>query len=191
MNVGTKSILFGVHQFLWHPLTVARAWRYLYGRWPRAWEWVCIFCHDLGYWGKPNMDGEEGRTHPVRGARLAQKIVGWKWPQLSSAAFDVTIAHSSYYAEIHGLRTSKLYLADKVSILFDPGWLYLLRARATGEIREYVQNSPYRAGHGWNLDERESEQNWFVWYRNRVQHKAFVHFMAKYDTRDAEWRMQL
>lgn len=57
--VGTRSLLFGVHQFLWHPWTVYRAWRYLYGK-PTWREVVCIFLHDLGYFGKPNMDGEEG-----------------------------------------------------------------------------------------------------------------------------------
>jgi len=71
MTVGTKSILFGVHQFLWHPITVGLAWKHLYGVWPNRYEWVAIFCHDLGYWGKSNMDGAEGRTHPKRGAELA------------------------------------------------------------------------------------------------------------------------
>lgn len=27
MRIGTKSILFGVHQFIWHPVTVYIAWR--------------------------------------------------------------------------------------------------------------------------------------------------------------------
>src|SRR5574342_444860 len=75
MKIGTKTLLFGVHQFLWHPLTVWHAWVKLYGRQPHWWELVAIFCHDLGYWGLPNLDGPEGREHPLRGARIASQIV--------------------------------------------------------------------------------------------------------------------
>lgn len=57
MKTGTKSLLFGVHQFIWHPLTVLLAWIKLYG-WPAWEELVCIIIHDWGYWGKSNMDGE-------------------------------------------------------------------------------------------------------------------------------------
>ncbi|MCK5235828.1 MAG: hypothetical protein KAR06_02490, partial [Deltaproteobacteria bacterium] len=60
--VGTKSLLFGVHQFIWHPITVLIAWCKLYG-WPTWPELVCIIVHDWGYWGKPNMDGPEGEKH--------------------------------------------------------------------------------------------------------------------------------
>jgi hypothetical protein len=63
MKIGTKSVLFGAHQFLIHPWFVAAAWWKLYGfPWdPRL--WVAFILHDLGYWGKPNMDGPEGETH--------------------------------------------------------------------------------------------------------------------------------
>jgi len=70
MKVGTKSVLFGAHCFLWHPLFVAIAWIKLYG-WP--WDpriWIAFFVHDLGYWGKPNMDGPEGELHVEFGARV-------------------------------------------------------------------------------------------------------------------------
>jgi hypothetical protein len=70
MKIGTKSILFGAHQFLLHPVFVAWAWIKLYGfPWdPRV--WIAFFVHDLGYWGKPNMDGVEGETHVELGARI-------------------------------------------------------------------------------------------------------------------------
>jgi hypothetical protein len=35
VTVGTRSLLFGVHQFLLHPVMVALGWRMLYGRFPR------------------------------------------------------------------------------------------------------------------------------------------------------------
>ncbi|MFP3947126.1 MAG: hypothetical protein ACLFWG_00215 [Longimicrobiales bacterium] len=78
MRVGTRSVLFGVHAFWMHPFFVARAWWKLYGfPWdPRL--WVAFFVHDLGYWGKPNMDGPEGERHPELGATL---VARWFDPQ--------------------------------------------------------------------------------------------------------------
>lgn len=72
MTTGTKSLLFGVHQFLWHPLTVLLAWVYLYRSFPNPKELLCIFVHDWGYWGCPNMDGPEGERHPERAATHAE-----------------------------------------------------------------------------------------------------------------------
>jgi len=84
LPVGSRSLLFGVHQFIWHPITVAVAWRKLYGKWPTFLESLCIVVHDWGYWGCPNMDGEQGKRHPVRGACLAAtwaaRLVRWnRW----------------------------------------------------------------------------------------------------------------
>ena len=42
MKVGTKSLLFGVHQLLWHPLTVWLGWIKLYKKPPSFKEAVCI-----------------------------------------------------------------------------------------------------------------------------------------------------
>lgn len=70
MTIGTRSVLYGAHQFLLHPWFVAAAWWRLYGfPWdPRL--WVAFFVHDLGYIGKPNMDGPEGEQHPMLGAAI-------------------------------------------------------------------------------------------------------------------------
>jgi len=70
MNVGTKSVLYGAHCFFLHPWFVARAWSKLYGFPFDPRLWVAFFVHDLGYWGKPNMDGEEGEHHPFFGAKV-------------------------------------------------------------------------------------------------------------------------
>lgn len=167
--VGTKSLLFGVHQFLWHPYTVARAWRFLHGRWPNFPEWVCIFCHDLGYWGKPNMDGPEGQSHPEGGARLAGRIMyyyaRWRGHDESNAAFfqslyhNFTLYHSRFYARRHNNHVSELFLPDKLCILFEPRWWYLLRAGLSGEIREYVANAP---------EKFERWIHWHAWYERKV-----------------------
>lgn len=68
--MGTKSLLYGFHCFFIHPFFVALGWWSAYGfPWdPRL--WVCFLVHDWGYWGKPNMDGPEGETHPELGAAI-------------------------------------------------------------------------------------------------------------------------
>ena len=74
MKIGTKSLLFGVHLWFWHPLMVAIAWWKLYG-FPRDIRlWVAFFVHDWGYWGSPEMDGPQGDLHPHRGAAIMHKL---------------------------------------------------------------------------------------------------------------------
>lgn len=147
MKVGTKSLLFGVHQIFWHPVTVAKAWRALYGKWPRGWEWVAILVHDWGYWGSPEMDGPVGKEHPLRSARIFSRIF-WTFHR---DTFPNTIKHiilrglvahhSRSLCTAMGVEPSALCWADKLSSVHDPVWWYLLRARVTGEIKEYRHNS--------------------------------------------------
>lgn len=89
MKTGTKSILYGAHCFFLHPIFVAVAWVKLFGwTWdPRV--WVAFFVHDLGYWGKPNMDGTEGETHPELGAKIMHFFFdGWKTERFSLLHMD-------------------------------------------------------------------------------------------------------
>lgn len=132
MNVGTKSVLFGVHQFAIHPWFVAAAWWKLYGfPWdPRL--WIAFFVHDIGYFGKANMDGKEGEQHPYTGARI-MRIFGQRW-------FNFCLYHSRYLAKQHGCAYSSLCVADKLSICLTPAWLYLPMANWTGEIHEYMKD---------------------------------------------------
>lgn len=184
MNVGTKSLLFGVHQFLWHPWTVGRAYRHIYKRWPTFEEWLCILVHDWGYWGSENMDGEQGKKHPERGALIACTLV-YYWYRLkfvlsrkikykhlialmyAGDAFERTLYHSSHYVRMHGAKPSSLYLPDKVSILFEPRWWYLLRAKLSGEIYEYIENSPFKELNVHPII-------WYFWYRNSVKRKLQI-----------------
>lgn len=168
MKLGTRSVLFGVHQFIWHPLTVALAWRRLYGRWPNWWQSVAIFCHDVGYIGKSEMDSADGITHPELGAKLTAKVVDWFAPQLTSAAYDLALYHSSHYARKENQPVSALYLPDKASILVEPVWFYLLRARLSGEIKEYVTRESNKVG--FDLTQR----GWLLDYREHVQEKVRV-----------------
>ena len=130
MKVGTRSVLYGVHCFLIHPVFVAMAWIKLYGF---PWDvriWLAFFVHDLGYWGKPNMDGPEGETHVELGAKI-MGLFGKEWA-------DFSRYHSRFYAKKDGVLYSKLCVADKLSICMEPYWLYITRARLSGEIHEYM-----------------------------------------------------
>jgi hypothetical protein len=79
MKVGTKSVLFGAHCFFMHPFFVATAWTKLYGFPLDPRIWIAFFVHDLGYFGKPNMDGPEGETHVEFGAKIMHFFDGWEY----------------------------------------------------------------------------------------------------------------
>lgn len=130
MKIGSKSLLFGVHQFAWHPITVWIAWLKLYGVRPTWRETVCIIIHDWGYWGCASMDGPDGEQHPHFGALIA----GWLF---GSDYHSLVLRHSRFLALKDNAEPSRLCWADKVSMLYDPTWFYLFRARLSGEIREY------------------------------------------------------
>lgn len=152
MNIGTKSVLYGAHCFFVHPFFVAAAWWKLYGfPWdPRL--WVAFFVHDLGYWGKPNMDGEEGEMHPEWGARVMAALFDrWGYPGRGRTTLPdgtatpwlgpwgrFTYFHSRFLSKRFGAPFSRLCVADKLAIALEPWWLYLPRVIATGEIREYM-----------------------------------------------------
>lgn len=142
MKIGTKSLLWGAHQFLLHPLYVYRAWRWLYVRRPSWWELLCILVHDWGYWGLPDMDGDEGLRHPVRGAEIAATLVRWFGGNdiLQSVAYQFVLKHSRSYAAHLGVRPSALCWADKLGTAMElerNPISYLRRTTYTGELAEY------------------------------------------------------
>lgn len=157
LSVGTKSVLFGAHCFFLHPWFVAAAWRKLYGFPFDPLLWVAFFVHDLGYVGKPNMDGPEGETHPIFGAQI-MSVFGEEW-----AAFS--LLHSRYYAKKLGKPFSRLCVADKLSFALTPRWLYLPAVNATGEIHEYLKmakDADTAKGH-WNAaDYRGRQKDWHI-----------------------------
>jgi len=148
MKVGTRSVLFGAHCFFLHPLFVALAWWRLYGFPFDPRLWVAFFVHDLGYLGKPNMDGAEGEEHPWLGAKIMNvlfddtapfvAIVDWQRPL--QRWFDFTLYHSRFLAKRHGRPHSRLCVADKLAFTLEPAWLYLPRVALTGELREYMSH---------------------------------------------------
>ena len=128
MKTGTKSLLFGVHQLFWHPIVVYIAWLFMYGQ-PSFKELICIFIHDWGYIGKPNLDGKEGLLHPELGAKIARTLFGDKYYYLCAG-------HSRSYSKLINIEPSKLCWADKLAFVFDPMAFYLLRAKLSGELTE-------------------------------------------------------
>jgi len=135
--IGSRSVLYGAHCFFIHPWFVAIAWWKLYGfPWdPRL--WVAFFIHDLGYWGKPNMDRPEGETHPRWAARVMGQWFGGKW-----ALF--VLLHSRFLCQYLNCRFSRLCVADKLAVALEPWWLYLPRVWATGEYKEYMSLAQQR-----------------------------------------------
>lgn len=137
MKIGTRSILFGVHQFVLHPVMVVWAWRILYRQWPRLHEWCAIVTHDWGYWGLNDMDGEEGERHPI--------IISLLWDRLfkrfgKKVAIEI-MGHSRFWAGKAGTPLSRLFNADKLAMALYPRWFYLLLGSLSGEIREYMAHS--------------------------------------------------
>lgn len=189
MKIGTKSVLFGAHCFAFHWFFVALGWWKLHRfksvyigyrsgypqtlRWRLGWRggpvfaslwkpqlWLAFFIHDIGYFGKPNMDGTEGEQHPRVGADIMRRIFGEPWGKF-------VLYHSRFLAKQEGARPSALCIADKLAIALTPGWLYLPMVNLTGEIREYMakssaMNATGNKYSGMNLDVRSQR----AWYRD-------------------------
>jgi len=158
MKIGTKSVLFGAHQFMIHPWFVALAWWKLYGfPWdPRL--WVAFFVHDIGYLGCPNMDGPEGEWHVAMGAQIMGALFDndhlmtpwyckpctWIFNLIlgpckyRSTWYCFSFYHSRFIAKKYGLPVSKLCIADKLSFCYTPRWIYLPMVNWSGEIHEYM-----------------------------------------------------
>lgn len=176
MKIGTKSILFGAHQFVLHPLFVAWAWWRLYGFPCDLRLWIAFFVHDLGYWGKPNMDGPEGDRHVELGAFIMWFLFDWNSNELMIGKwYNLCLYHSRFYAKKNNMPFSRLCVADKLSIVLEPAWLYLPRVRWSGEIKEYMAlaKSKYETmmlstdtEKRWFFDVQEYLSRWVVEHKN-------------------------
>ena len=176
MKIGTKSILFGYHCFYIHPFFVAYAWWLLYGfPWdPRL--WVAFFVHDLGYWGKPNMDGSEGEEHPYLGAKIMSRLFdngSRKW-------YHFTLYHSRFLAKKENAHFSKLCVADKLAIVLTPSWIYLPMINWTGEIKEYMADAE-RNSNGM-IAIQQSQQIWLAQVKDYVRKWVEEHKDLKHDS---------
>ncbi len=199
MKIGTRSILFGIHQFAIHPWFVAWAWWRLYGfpRDPRL--WIAFVIHDWGYWGKANMDGKEGEEHP----EWAAKVMGRLFDRLRRTAANVprvhdryrtrfSIAvdqtdcmyweklcryHSRFLAKKDGQPYSRLCVADKFAIALQPWWWYLPVAWLSGELKEYMQGKGARTPAG-----DRSTRKWYRDVQQYCKQWAMEHIGGRPDT---------
>lgn len=178
MRVGTKSVLFGGHAFWLHPWFVAAAWTRLYGF---PWDlrlWLAFFVHDLGYVGKPNMDGPEGETHPELGAKILKWFGGWPW-------YYFVLFHSRFYVKQyrednprgvyfyedpidgeprHTPEPSRLCYADKVAITMIPSWLHVGLCDLSGELDEYMDPEMHEDGGKYEGEDHRIDLDPEPWY---------------------------
>lgn len=127
MRIGVKSLLFGAHQFIYHPLLVFLAWIKLYGL-PNYKETICIIIHDWGYYKCYILDGEDDFKHSKIGANIALRLFGVN-------EYFLCLLHSRSYANFVKMPVSKLCYADKYSFGFEHWFFYLGRVILTGEIK--------------------------------------------------------
>lgn len=171
MRIGTRSVLFGVHCFLIHPLLVALAWWKVHGL-------ARVKIGERLVWRSTRLNsGAELRRAmllPVRASILDARVwvaffvhdlgylakpnmdgaEGETHPELGAAIMrrlfgepwgDFVLLHSRYYAKKLGRPVSALSYPDKMVIVLEPWWLYLPRAWATGELYEYMEVGAQRA----------------------------------------------
>ena len=165
VKTGTKSVIYGGHQFLIHPFTVLLAYIELYG-FPNWKVLVCIFIHDLGYLGVNDMEGKQGELHPMFGAKTAHKYLD-RGHELYY--YNFCLYHSRTLAYIHNTTPSLLCWADKLSIKYERWWTYLPRAVLSGEAKEYRQiaiNSKLIPNDMGYIE-------WFKWAQERMVRKAY------------------
>ena len=103
------------------------------------------------------MDDEEGEKHPEFAAKIAGKLFGVQY-------HDLCLLHSRHYARNAGREPSSLCWADKMSIIFEPWWLYLPRAWLSGELFEYRKIA---AGAGF-IPLSSSHRDWYRWIQDRL-----------------------
>jgi hypothetical protein len=124
VSQGTISVLCGSHSVV-HSVLVMRAWRRLYGKWPKPWECVCILLHDVGHIGKNYLDDvEQKNQHWILGATMAKWLFGEK-------GYLLTAGH----CKPSGVPESELYKADKYSWYIAPTWWLWLNTVAEPSLR--------------------------------------------------------
>lgn len=171
MEIGTKTLLFGNHQFILHPLFVSLAWVKLYRKLPNPKEAVCIIIHDWGYWGKPNLDGPEGEQHPEWAATWAFMHLDKFTNPLTPAGkryWDLCLYHSSFYAKRNGHNVSQLCIPDKMGVAMMPIWMIVILGKLTGETEEYRHAQKYANQQREKMTDRELYEDFRWYYRNKV-----------------------
>lgn len=98
------------------------------------------------------MDGPEGEAHVWFGAYIMRNLFDWpRYIRRRGFAthpnyrwLHFTAFHSRFMARQLHQKPSRLCFADKMAIALEPQWFYLLRARLSGELEEYMKGSGAR-----------------------------------------------
>ena len=116
ISQGTISWLVGAHSII-HSYYVVKAWKHLYGCYPAFWQLVCIFFHDIGYWGMNYADNKSNAGHAELGAKICGFLFGEKGRLL-------VLGHSAQAVKKHGISYSWLEAPDDYSwILASTTWM--------------------------------------------------------------------
>ncbi len=159
---GTISILFGCHSTI-HSILVTISWIKLYRRFPKPWELICIFLHDIGHIGKQYLDDyEQKKEHWILGAKMSRFLFGKR-------GYNLVAGHCTH----NGIRKSLLYKPDKYSWYIAPTWWLItnnifepkLRAglptmiatRSFQErVKKNIETDAYKSTHGFHLERQKS-----------------------------------
>ena len=161
MNIGTKTLLFGCHQFLVHPFFVWCAWLKVYHKLPNPKEAICIFIHDWGYWGKIDIDGSEGEYHPRWAARWTARHLGQGWGYFC-------MYHSKTLANRDRVQESRLCFPDKYGVTMAPIWWMVLAGKLSGETAEYRFAPKYARMHRERFTDYQLYADIRNYYRKKV-----------------------
>jgi hypothetical protein len=132
------------------------------------------------------MDGEEGENHPTKGAEIANVLLDHnfhmgtgelprddKWltksKEIEWEYYYLVLRHSRSMAKRYNKEPSKLCWADKLSIKYDPWFLYIPRAMLSGELKEHRE----RADKFGELTFNKSNREWYQWAHDRMICKAY------------------
>lgn len=137
MKLGTKSLLFGLHQFILHPLVMVVAFRRIFGRMPDTAELFSIIVHDWGYFGKDGIDINGGELHPYLGAKISRFLFGER-------GWNLCIGHNDGARQDEGLKRSVIFAADKYYYVLLPTLIHRTLATLSGEYKEL------ELGDGWD-----------------------------------------
>jgi hypothetical protein len=156
MKQGTKSWLYGCHSIV-HSFIVIRAWHKLYKSYPNAWQFSCIFIHDIGICGRQYIDNPETKKgHWELGALIAGKIFGEK-------GYQFIAGHTSESGKPHSL----LYKPDKLSQMIAPRWWQLLVAK---HLEPLLHEPEYKKG----MTPEQAVDNWRKTVRESIESGNFI-----------------
>lgn len=180
MRLGTRSVLFGAHQFIIHPIALSIAWTKLYGLPLDPRLWIAFMVHDWGYIGKHKMDDELGESHPELGAAI-MRIFGEDW-------YWFTLLHSRFYAGRLRRPFSRLCVADKLATCIMPSWIYLPLVILSGEVKEYMEASEkYGEEYLKRLEKTNSPYTWFACCKQYMLEWIDAHKHEAVDPWETPW----